>query len=1739
MTQIPGAPKGFSEYYQQYLQLLTPQSTGVSFPEFSRVPEQKMSGFQKAIDFISRPLYAATNMADKALDLPGAFEEAERLRSLGQSDEAASTTIKALGNFAVSGATGLFAQSKDNKNLWSDIIEKTADVNNRNNPNYVDIENNANPQLKGFLGFIGDVALDPINAIPGALIAKGVVGVGRAAGAIGKAVKRTVVGPKVADDVPDVKTSEGMRQGVQDVVDESVRRPAQATDRLAETIVTESKMTPGLAATSAFREILDSKKFTKPGTARSLYLAGQVSKELGKLINRQIDVVDNTPVFSEFLNYDQWLPEFLGLPDDVKKTITISPDIKTVGRSKIKESNLYELEKAYDRANEAGTITDNVTQKLANEFFRYYDDYSVAYQQAPRATTILGNVSGGARETQNAIAGVNRILTMAKNEENNLAAIISKPLFNSLKKMSPEELASFVDKSQQALAKNGIVEDVLGDVTKNTAEWNLLQLFDINLPTYRRAREDLAERINRVRAGVKPQNTATAAKSIEDDADFVQYFNTSIGTSLPGFQEDALKIMSSAVFDFLNKNFNKSFLDKFYAGIRSGVYYTAEEVGAGVTKVENLAGTYAQFRDLEASVSKQVARLLMGSVKRGPDGKPIKTDKNKFVYEELPNYVKPGTQADAYLGFQLVDKKAIATTKIMEAAEAFLTSKGIPLVLDYKNLAVRGSARIIKHGSFTDVYNLMARGLEAIARKNNVAPDAIGYYLKALNMTLFHTSDTAILSEKLGDAFVRAVQGADRDEILSILKSNLDRSGKKELYNWFATTTPQTFGFIRGGARTSKEIDFISYKPSDKGNYLLWDPVKMAGVFADAIIEMRPAINDLMSVRREAFTARLVTESSTVSPEIARNLLRDIDSPAAAASEIKKINDAHKMVQDYVRAIDGAEPTQIIVEGSVVNAVPKGNKEYARASERVAQAQGRGDKALREANEKNAEDFRKMEKEINQGERELVEEALYSGKADPEGFTVYDTAYVKDADGYSSMTLGMEFFNRAFRPFYRLDPADGINLASDRQSLAFLPRKFLAVVTRELNELFDTFRGTVDSNVTDIQQAFKLIQLGESAPARSSVEAARKALLGQIGRVYDVTGDLTNTILGSGLSRTGATLTQIARTLENKAVLGRTRDGAPILPASGQLIDVDLAVREASKYMDAARKVTKSTDEAVVRKTAETMAALDQWKTWPVEDIKTFVAQSQAAVFELNSKVLFINQTYVRLKELGLGTTNAAKARANGFVRVTSGKGSYFEGLMPDNLYVPTEVAEQLSYLDTAMSASRRLTSPMGKFVEDFADPLFDLWKKTVTIFRPGHHARNELGGQSFRFTVLGGDGFVSSELKAYRLLAPRKNYTSVDMLKTIKDEGLNVFDDAEVIVSGKNFSVTANEAFQVLEGQLFDVGKTVEDFLSAESKVGSAGVARVGQTVLTLGVGGPGSFVEKKALQLSEFVEHKARAAHFIQALHQLSKGKGVAVGFRVVKAKNKEDAIRIAVESTIRTHPNAANLAAFESKYMRRLIPFYSWYKPALVALVQSAVLNPGRTLTFIPKANYNLAMAMGVNPDSIYNPFPEDQLFPSFLTEEAVGPHFEFDGKYVSINPGFVSQDVFGSLSGGLVEGGIQMMNPYLRVPLELLAGSRLGTQAPIRDFSDYIDSTIPGVNYISNISGRSVTGGFEEQDSVARGSKTGFDQTLSAINWLSGLGLRNYSRSSFVNYAEIERRNEVNKQQQSFVDQLFGG
>jgi len=1732
---------------------IKPISSGDAKPVLP--PEGEVGFLGKTIDFLSRPLYAVTNVADKALDLPGAFDEADKLSRQGAFGESTATAAKAVGNLAAAPFTGLFAQSRENKNYFSDIIEKTSDVTYRNNPNYVDVEDNVDPKFKGAVGFVGDVGLDPLTYIPAAWIAKGIGAVAKGVKATGKAAKSVTGLGKVVDDAPNLKTPDGMKQGVQDVVDTSVRAPARAADKLASSVAEGGAVSPAVARTSAFRKLIDDKKFVKPGTARELKLSGQVSKELGKLIKQEVNVADNIPVPNKFLDSPQWLAELENLPIDVRKNVAISPELTRIGRYKIAEPNLNELLKTYQKAEDAGAITDNNIRPVGEELNRIWNEYADAYDKNPNGVTIFGAPAGETKTINNALAGVTRILTLAKNEEDNLAAIISRPLLNSLKSMDAPELASFIDRAQSVLAETGVVEDVLGDVAKNSAEWNLLRLFDIKLPAYRAAREDLVERINRVRAGIKPTNLDTDAKNLADDPDFVGYVEQ-IMSSAPGAEKEVVEISSGGLLNMYIKNLSQKFLAKKYPLEKYGILFTSADA-TRTAKIKDTLGTYAQSQDLWGYISPRIAKIFRGNPKVDANGRIIKDTQGNYVYEtqdDLP--LVRSKREKAYLGFNLAEKKEFAALSALEAAESHAISRGLPLVIDYKTAS---AARSLKHFTTTDGYKLLKVGLESLGRARGVSEGALRYERLKATLVFFNNADTAMAREKLFDGIMRVVQGADREEVLSIIKSNLNRTGKGEVPNWLSTKQEGIFGFFPKTMPWPKSVAGLKGKEKwvtnpktgkreFRGHWGQWDSEQVAEDITDALFVVRNEIDEVMQLRRQQFAGRVNAEYTTVAPEIAKGLLRDMADPTAAASEIKKLNRMEDVVLDYFRQLDGTYPAAVIVNGVIKGLTRGGFSEDAKIAESVVEALvGGGDEVL-ENNIKNAEKLVAREEEIIAGERMFVDEGLNNPQLlsaedleDLNYIKAEDLAFPPELDGYSSMQIAGEAFNRGMRPNYGMTVRENINLITDRKQIFFKLRKYWDQIQTEMAEIEAKFGGLVDGKTPILPKAFELIQKNRVGEPGSILEQARKALILHIGRVYDITGDFTNILLNSSLARAGAPLEQVQQVLARHAVLGRNADGIAKLPESGQFIDMNLAKAQAEKYIPAAKKSIKSNDPADIRIAAETMAALDQWRTWKPDNISHFIAASEAALNELVVKSRFIDMNFARMKKYGLATADIKEAKALGFVKLEAGQGSYFEGLMPKNYYVAEELAQSLKYVDLSLRQSKSLTSPMGQFIEKYADPALGLWKKIVTIFRPGHHIRNEIGGQSLRFTALGADGFMAAEYNIYKILAGRKSYKSVNMIDGLKNEGLNIFNDTDIAVSGPKFSVTANEAFQAMEENLFDVGRTIEDLFADAGPGGYQKTLDALQTGLSFGVGKPGSKLEGKVLQLSEFVEHKARGAHFLQALHQLSKGKSLNLGFtRVIKANNKEDAIRLAVEHTIFNHPNAASVSAFESKVMRRLFPFYSWYKPALVALTQAAVLHPARTLTLVPKANYNLAIAMGINPDTMYNPFPSDQLFPSFLTEEAIGPQFKIGGKYVSVQPGFAPQDVFGSMAGGPIEAATQMLNPYIRVPIELLAGSRLGTQAPIRDFSDYLDSSIPGVSYLSNVSGRSITGGFQPQDSVARGSKTGFDQGLTAANWLSGLGIRNYSRSSYINYAEIERRNAEGPQSPSkgFIDTLLG-
>jgi hypothetical protein len=253
------------------------------------------------------------------------------------------------------------------------------------------------------------------------------------------------------------------------------------------------------------------------------------------------------------------------------------------------------------------------------------------------------------------------------------------------------------------------------------------------------------------------------------------------------------------------------------------------------------------------------------------------------------------------------------------------------------------------------------------------------------------------------------------------------------------------------------------------------------------------------------------------------------------------------------------------------------------------------------------------------------------------------------------------------------------------------------------------------------------------------------------------------------------------------------------------------------------------------------------------------------------------------------------------------------------------------------------------------------------------------------------------------------------------------------------------------------------------------------------------------------------------------------------VGKYKTLDEVAEAAVREVRKWHPDVTGLTPFERKYMRRLIPFYSWTRQAIPLFLQTLATHPGR-ITVVPKAYYNVAVAMGINPNSLSDPWPQDKLIPSFLRDDAFGPVMGA----MSMNLGTPQEGILGDLLSG--QPGDQwrnvwgMANPLLKAPIDLATGVNQGTGAKINDVSEYLDNSLPAVNQVSNISGTSVTGTvgnalgnvfggdnptFDPQKAVVRKDKERWLNT-SLANFLTGLGLQNTQKGSYQNIAASEVR-----------------
>jgi len=544
-------------------------------------------------------------------------------------------------------------------------------------------------------------------------------------------------------------------------------------------------------------------------------------------------------------------------------------------------------------------------------------------------------------------------------------------------------------------------------------------------------------------------------------------------------------------------------------------------------------------------------------------------------------------------------------------------------------------------------------------------------------------------------------------------------------------------------------------------------------------------------------------------------------------------------------------------------------------------------------------------------------------------------------------------------------------------------------------------------------------------------------------------------------------------------------------------------------------------------------ALMEQWKSWKVEDpLRVLGALAQTAGEVAQRRAVLADFRTVAVKEGWASTTPKP-----GFVKVTAGSGETKLGGFLDEmfgkdgafnagkeqLYFDKTWAKELQVADAYMKAPKYIHN---RLMRDYYMPLLNWWKYAVTMPRPGHHIRNEIGDLSIQTMFRGVRFLRQSQVDAARIMSQFKAYEGVNIQEALKrtmdgaGAATEVGTGEKMIKGTKLGDFTIDELYHATEEQALYPSYMAKEALFDEPASQASFAQFLNNTNIV-----KNSKLGDKLGDFSEWRSHNANVRHFMQFVRQEANSG---------KYKTREELFAAAGREARRAHPDA-NMLTPNERYMKAIFPFYTWFKGIMPAIVETSMLHPNR-LMWAPKGSLNLAVANGINPESFSNPYPDDQLFPSFITSQMLGPQFKIDDKYVGFNPGIANLDVFNTFSHDPVRGVLGMTSPIFRVPAELAGNSKWATGQPIKDLSDYLDTNIPGVNYVANMTGYSPSsiltdGGLQQQEQVERGVRDGFDQGLSFSNWFSGLSGQNLSKENYQTLATIEKRDRALKESQS--------
>ncbi len=1720
MAEQPRNSDRFSDYVNLYYQQLSGGSANERTTKFPTItPDKQKLGFLgRTIDILSRPMRIISNPVMKVVEFPERMDKVRELRLSGQDEAATKESLNAVGSLLASPFTGFFSDDPANKPYWSDIIERNSDVVNRNDPTYVDVANNVDPKIKGAVGFLGDFVLDPLWLIPGGWAAK----LGKEGASLSKTGKGFIESAETIKDAPRVykETVQAVKTGA---VPEAALLPnlnfleqlsvagpatglskattradsfpaAQTAQKISDDFVENAVKGSATSAESvikSLREVIDTKKTIVGG--KEIGLRGELDTFFTTLKNA-------VPVAKagKALPFTKWVDKIA----DVSDTVQVPARVVELGGGGVAPTASIGFLRSLYKDTKNADLKEAILRDVLEPKFK---DYQSAVK-AGKDVDFMANARTPEAAVKEAVEAsvaatvLSNIKKLEGAERARAVELLGEGLFRDLSRLnSSKAMSRFLDDLDLVLKNTGALDSLL-PVSAQTTVGRILRLFDVDPTKQAQAAAKVADDVTSI-PNVTPESTLQAARNVSESAETSENIvNALVRAGYPadkialrggvGREKSLFAVLQetlSSVLPVVGKNkLDKKYQEAFYPETLGRARKTDPEYGRGIAVIPKEPSTYFQFDNL-LKTSQQIS---------------------KYMREDGPLALKDAG-GKMFKGDKFISEKERLTLATLDVAERFWLSRGLPLTFDLNG--------VYHQMRFTQAY----RGVAA-------AMDATPATSRWLRFAFFN-AQSGVAPTQFMEAISKALAGGPKDEILALLTSPVGRTGK-EIPNALAGADKR----IRMGNTTLSTAE-----AADK--------------IADGIVAARESLVAVSKSNADEYTRLGLEQSKVITDGVAELITSLLNNPEALAAAIKAVAMSGNIVGDFGKPIKANELAVEMADNVIKMGLGDGLIKNAQLNNNLANAAKSGNpKKVAKAQEDMVADSARFSEEVMAEAERLAAGLGRGGRIGdevPPGVVddLFDISEQttrlgrQSLEGYGTVTAFamkvLDPVHRFFNARYGMFSSEmlwGSRLFFGQGNVVYMVSKQLTLPLRNFARNNDYTQSAVAGGKTSVRnQAFINVQRGIRSSEGSILRKAEDDLRPMLAKFFDTTDEFQNILLGNAFFRTGAGVDSINAVMDyNKVLGGRTGPG-------GVFFDLDLAQKTAAAAAKAAKRPVTADDV--------NEAMLSQWKTWQVDDPIDFLARLNKAAVQISSEVGFI--TAFRMKAIAQGVgSNTPKP---GFVKIVAeGDSRYGKLLGEEPLYLHPDAAEMFRAIDNLAKSTKQFEGGFGKFVRTTIDPLTDTWKYAITLPRPGHHIRNMIGDIVLTYLAEGGRFSVRAMNNTWKLMAMRK-YADVDAVRALSRLDLgDVPRDTTVLTDGIFGKMTADDLWKgLLDNGILPPAKGGEGLLKGrgvsdeiiETKI-SRGLEK-GAAVATFGMAARGGRMEDLLMNISEGRDHFVRIQHFLQYVEKAQAGQKLTRGFGSVvdpKKLSREELFELAAERIAKYHPDMSTLSVGEKKFARRLMPFYHWNRGAVQAVLETLVMNPGRIQAF-PKASYNIAVAAGINPDSLYDPFPTDQMFPSFLQDNMEGPQFEVGGRYYGFKPGITTFDVLNQFStGNPIDTFMGLANPAFKIPIELLTGTRLGTQARIRDYSDYIDSSIPGVNYAANISGFSVTGsfyslltggGFDQQMQFEVGNKGSQEQLISAVNWLTGLGLTDYSRPNYIRFAEIEQQ-QANREQRGF-------